>query len=130
MGCKGIQAGCGLDANHRRWPILETDYGQVIYNEIQSFAPLRTNLEQAIQFIDQADICAVGERTCRCNYENAPYTETIFLNELAKALIEMGKAKMVSTLEAASTLKRYPGYPIMISKEKHQMVETIDIQNR
>lgn len=52
-------------------PILETDYGQVIFNEIQSFEPLRANAEQAFQFIDQADICAVGERTCQCNAEKA-----------------------------------------------------------
>ena len=104
-------------------PILETDYGQVIYHEIQSFAPLRTSVEQAIQFIEKADICAVGERTCRCNYEDAPYTETVFLNELARALVEMGTAKVVSALEAKSTLKRYPGYPIVISKVSGSYME-------
>lgn len=104
-------------------PILETDYGPVIYKEIQAFAPLRVNAAQAFEFIDQAELCAVGERTCKCNYEEAPYTESVFLDGLARALVEMGKARIVSRDEAKSTLARYPGHPIVISKVSGSYME-------
>lgn len=104
-------------------PILETDYGPIIHTEIQAFAPLRASEKQAFEFIDKADLCAVGQRTCKCNYEDAPYTETVFLNELAKAQVDMGKARIVTRAEAKSTIKQYPGHPIVISKVSGSYME-------
>ncbi len=104
-------------------PILETEYGPEILKQIQLFAPLRVSEKQAFEFIDNARLCAVGERTCRCNYENAPYTESVFLNELAQAVVEMGKARWVDKAEAKSTLGKYPGHPIVISKVSGSYME-------
>lgn len=104
-------------------PILETDYGPKILEEIQKFVPLRVNEKQAFEFIDNAERCAVGERTCRCNYENAPYTESVFLNDLAQAVVAMGKAEWATKAEAKSVIRKYPGHPIVVSKVSGSYME-------
>jgi len=53
-------------------PILETDHGKMIHEQIRSFAPLRINEKQALSFIHKARLCAAGERSCRCGYEDVP----------------------------------------------------------
>lgn len=104
-------------------PILETDYGPMILEEIRKFEPLRVNEKQAFELINKAERCAVGERTCRCNYENAPFTESVFLNDLARAVVAKGKARWVSRAEAKSVLKKYPGHPTMVSKVSGSYME-------
>lgn len=103
--------------------LLETDHGKMIYKEIQSFAPMRLNEKQAFALIDDADMCAVGERSCKCNYEDAPYSETVFLNELAEAVVASGKARWVDKETAKASIKKYSGLPIITSKVSGRYME-------
>ncbi|MFC1885133.1 hypothetical protein ACFL2O_10215 [Thermodesulfobacteriota bacterium] len=103
--------------------VLDTAQGQIITKNVKSLEPLRLNEKQADDFILKSDKCAVGERLCECMYPDARHSEAIFLDELAEAMVGAGKATYISKDEAQSVIKRYPGFPIVISKVSGKYME-------
>lgn len=103
--------------------VLNTEQGQFIADRVKQLKPLRINEKQASDYIKNADKCAVGERVCKCMYPDAKFSEAIFLDELADAMIGAGKAKPISKEEAITVIKQYPGFPIVISKVSGKYME-------
>ncbi len=104
-------------------PLEDSDVGRFIIQAVEKLAPMRLSEEQAAEYIDQADKCAVGERACVCMYEDVPMTEAVFLDELAEGMAEVGKAALVSKDEAKAALAKYRGRPIMITNVEGKYME-------
>jgi hypothetical protein len=90
--------------------------GENCLKSTKSFEPQIINMDQAIDIILKSDKCAVGERVCRVLNENSEFTESVFLNSLAKGMIDAGKAQPVEKEAAIITLKEYPKNPLILSK--------------
>lgn len=103
--------------------ILNTEQGQLIKETVKQSKPIRVSEQQTIDYIKNADKCAVGDRVCKCMYSDAKHSEAIFLDELASAMADAGKAKLISIEEAITVIKRYPGFPIIISKVSGKYME-------
>jgi hypothetical protein len=103
--------------------VLNTEQGQVITDTVKQSKPIRVGEEQAAEYIKNADKCAVGERVCKCMYPDAKHSEAIFLDELADAMVDAGKAKHIGKNEAIKVIKQYPGFPIIISKVSGKYME-------
>jgi Putative redox-active protein (C_GCAxxG_C_C) len=73
-------------------------------------------VKEAVQVIGASARCAVGERGCLKLLPQAAFSETVFLNELADAMVEAGKARMVTKEEAVATLDTYRRNPKLLSK--------------
>jgi hypothetical protein len=106
-----------------RGAVLDTAQGQIIIENVKSLGPLQLSVKQAVEFINKADMCAVGDRLCKCMYPDARHSETIFLDELAEAMVVAGKAAYIGKEEAQSVIKRYSGFPIVISKVSGKYME-------
>jgi hypothetical protein len=87
---------------------------------LEKFAPSDPTLimeSEAARVIGaSAARCAVGERGCFKLVPGATFSETIFLDELADAMVGAGKAKMVTREEAVATLGKYQRHPKVLSK--------------
>ena len=103
--------------------ILATGQGEVITKNVRALKPLQLNEKQAAGFIEKAERCAVGERICKCMYQEARHSEAIFLDELAEAMVGAGKANFVTREDAQRVIKRYPGFPIVISEVSGKYME-------
>lgn len=81
-------------------------------------------VENARELIRGAGKLAVGERVCRCVFKtHTPFTESIFLDGLAEAMVHAGKAHFVTEEVALETLLKYPKHPIVLSKVSGHHVE-------
>ncbi len=89
--------------------------GERIIEEIRKRDPKRMKDEQASDLIRKAGKCASGERFCRELHRETPLTETIFLDELAEAMVEVGKATYVTKQEAIEILGKYRENPLVVS---------------
>lgn len=103
--------------------ILNTEQGQRIIDTAKRSKPFYVNEKQAVDFINKAKRCAAGERICKCMYQDVPLSESIFIDELAEAMIEAGKATAVSKQVATSVLKRYRQFPIIVSEVSSKYME-------
>jgi hypothetical protein len=103
--------------------VLKTTQGKLITDTVKQSKPLRVGEKQTTDYINNADKCAVGERVCKCMYPDAKHSEAIFLDELADAMVDVGKASYVSKEGAISVLKQYPGFPIIVSKVSGKYME-------
>jgi hypothetical protein len=86
---------------------------------LEKFAPSDPMLimeSEAARVIGASSRCAVGERGCFKLVPGATFSETIFLDELADAMVGAGKAKMVTREEAVATLGKYERHPKVLSK--------------
>jgi len=77
-----------------------------IREKIVAFRPVWLTSEQVVELIRQAKIVAVGERVCRVLHPESPVTQTVFLDELAEAMAEAGKAEIVTAAEAMQVVNR------------------------
>ncbi|NTV67005.1 MAG: hypothetical protein HGB06_04865 [Chlorobaculum sp.] len=77
-----------------------------IREKIVAFRPVWITAEQAAELIRQAEIVAVGERVCRALHPESPVTQTVFLDELAEAMAEAGKAGIVTAAAAMQVVNR------------------------
>lgn len=93
-----------------------TPLGDRLLNGIREMAPYIANMENAAALIGGARRQAVGTRMCHVLDEQSDYTEAVFLDELADALVQSGKARHVTKDEALEILSRYPKHPIVISR--------------
>ena len=85
-------------------------------NYMSQSVPAIMNLTKAIELIDQADVCAAGDRICFCEFEDVPHTISIFLDDLAKGLNECGKAELVSKEKAKELIGKNKKHPIVITR--------------
>lgn len=99
-----------------RVPIIGSYLSKKIMKKARKFEPKIINIQEAESVINISSKCAVGERVCRELYLETEFTEEIFLDDLAEALVEVCKAKFVSKEEAIMVLKKYPKNPLILSK--------------
>jgi len=93
--------------NTEKKKMADSETGKAMLAAVGEYEPLLLDIEKVSQIIQESEKCAVGERTCRELQPDSTFTESVFLDELAEALVNAGKAKMVSTEEALDTLKKY-----------------------
>jgi len=96
--------------------LANSDIGQNLLNAVKKFEPKKLTVGQAIQLVENADQCAIGERVCRAVFTDAPLTETVFLDELAQGMVETGKARSVTKEEAIENIQKYSKKSIIVSK--------------
>lgn len=101
-----------------------SDIGRRMSKNIAEFEPAVINMSEAVVALHRARTIAVGERVCRALDTDSVFTESVFLDELAEAMIKKGHATRCTAEEAEKTLGRYPQYPLIISKvsEKQQEI--------
>jgi len=97
--------------------------GENLLTIISVFEPTLLNSAEAVQVIHASTHCAVGERICGPNHPEAEFTEGIFLDELAEAMVSVGRARMVKKEEAVNTLEKYKKNPKMLSKVSGKPLE-------
>lgn len=66
---------------------------------------------------------AVGERVCRALHPESPDTQTVFLDELAGAMAEAGKAVIVTVAEAIQVINRQAHCRLIASMVSGQYIE-------
>ncbi len=104
--------------------LAECDVGQRMLKNIAEFEPAVISMKEAVVALHHARTVAVGERVCRKLHPDSSFTESVFLDELAEAMIEKGHVIRCTADEAEKTLYRYPKSPLIISKVsgKHQEI--------
>ncbi len=90
--------------------------GEALLEKFKPSDPTLVTESEAAQTIRSSARCAVGERGCATLLPGATFSETIFLDDLADAMVEAGKAKRVTREEAVATLDRYRRHPKVLSK--------------
>ena len=86
-------------------------------------AAQKVGVDHAIKLIRSSSTCAVGERVCNSLHRGSPTGNSVFLDELAIGMIEVGKAKPVQKDVAIETISRKSQYPIMITKVSGKYME-------
>lgn len=100
-----------------------TRVGERMLEEVKKFDPRIIDMESASQFIQESEKCAAGERVCRALHKHTPLTESIFLDELAEGMVEVGKAKYVTQKEATEILRKYRRNTLVVSKVSGKYME-------
>jgi len=77
-----------------------------VREKIVAFKPVWITKEQAVEMIQQSRTLAVGERVCRTLHPKSPETQTVFLDALAEAMINAGKARLVDAAAAIAIVNR------------------------
>ncbi|WP_449258007.1 hypothetical protein [Chlorobium limicola] len=103
---------------------FNTETGQLPDNEqsrhirkkIEEFEPLLLTLDQVLVCIENADVIALGERVCRNINPESVYTESVFLDDLALAMIASGKAQRATFDDAMKSLDKHTCRPLIISR--------------
>jgi hypothetical protein len=95
-----------------------------VKEKIRAFEPVCLSLAEASIFIRNARVLALGERVCRPLHPGSPSTRSVFLDELAEAMIRSGLAEPVTAEDAESSLDQNPGHPLIISmvSGRHQEI--------
>ncbi len=93
-----------------------TDIGQNLLSAVKKFEPRKLTVAEAIQLVENAEQCAIGERICRAVFNETPLTETVFLDELAQGMVSAGKALPATKEEAIENIHKYGKNSIMVSK--------------
>ena len=86
-----------------------------IQEKIQAFEPRILSFPEASDYIRKASTIALGERVCRALHPGSVSTESVFLDELAEAMISSGQARLASIEDAEQTLKKHSSRPLIIS---------------
>jgi len=103
---------------------FNTETGQLPDNEqsrhirknIEAFEPLFLTLDQALVYVENAETIALGERVCRGVNPESVYTESVFLDDLAIAMIASGKARRATFDDALKSLDKQTCRPLIISR--------------
>jgi hypothetical protein len=103
--------------------LADTPTGNILAEKLAPFEPKLLTNEQAVKVIHGATHCAVGERICYRTDPKAQFTEAVFLDELAEAMIAAGKARMATESEAVAILEKYPKNPKVLSKVSGKPME-------
>lgn len=104
--------------------LANTEIGQRMLDNIKKFEPVVITIEQAMDRIRNASTVAIGERVCRSLHTDSIFTESVFLDELAEAMIQKGVAEPCTADEAEQTMSKYSKHPLIISKVsgRHQEI--------
>ena len=86
-----------------------------IQKKIQAFEPRILSFPEATIYIRKAAIIALGKRVCQALHPGTVSTESVFLDELAEAMIRSGKARLASIEDAEQALKKHSSHPLIIS---------------
>ena len=97
-------------------PVPDDEKSRHIRQKIDTFEPLLLTPDQAAISIRQAEAIALGERVCRALHPGSVYSESVFLDGLAVAMVRAGKARNAGVDEACKSLERCSGRPLIISK--------------
>ena len=89
-----------------------TEVGEAMLKKASQSEPTKLAQQGAVDLINQASRWAIGERVCRALNKNTPLTESVFLDELAKGMVNAGKARFVSREEAIENMEKYRKQPI------------------
>lgn len=100
-----------------------SEFGLQLENHMSRSEPALIDLTRAEKLIDQAEACAVGDRICYCEFDNVPHTISVFLDELAQALDEVGKARLTTKARAKELIGQNAKHPIAISKVDGKYME-------
>jgi predicted transcriptional regulator len=103
-------------------PIIGSLIGKELLKRIRKFEPKLIEMETALKLIQESKKCAIGERVCRAIHKNSELTESVFLDELAEGLAEVGKARYVTKEEAINTINKYNN-PLILSKVTNKHME-------
>ena len=77
---------------------------------------LNTETPESVSvLIRNAGSCAIGERVCASLSRGSPVTESVFLDELAVAMVRSGQARFVDSDTAIAVLEKYPGHPLIVA---------------
>jgi hypothetical protein len=87
-----------------------------IHKKIQEFEPRILSVPEASVYIRKAAIIALGERVCQAIHPVSVSTESVFLDELAEAMVRSGQARLASIEDAEQNLKKHSSHPLIISK--------------
>ncbi len=99
-----------------RIPLIGQFIGNKMLKSIKKYDPQLVNMADVSKLIRDSKRCAVGERVCRMLDKNSEFTEGVFLDELAEAMVKAGKAEYVKKEEAINALEKYPKNPLILSK--------------
>ena len=86
-----------------------------IQKKIRAFKPKILSFPEASTCIQNAAKVALGERVCRTLNPGSVSTESVFLDELADAMIQSGQARPATAEEAEIALKKHSRHPLIIS---------------
>ncbi len=104
-------------------PLPETPYAELFEKALIDQVPLKLDRKQVAQRIQKADKCAMGERICRCEFPESPVTYSIFLDELAEAMVNAEKAEYLAPDKALETLLKDKECPLIMSKVSGKYME-------
>ncbi len=93
-----------------------TEIGRKMLGNILAFEPVVITMARAAEYVREAERVAVGERVCRALDPDSDFTESVFLGDMADAMVRAGLAETCTAEEAEATLARYPKHPLIISK--------------
>jgi hypothetical protein len=94
-----------------------------IKEKILAFRPVIVSAEEASTVIRKATTIAVGERVCWALHPGSVGTESVFLDELANAMILSGRAVEATVDEAILALKKHTGHPLVMSMVSGRYLE-------
>lgn len=97
-------------------PLNDTELGKAMLNNVKELEPKKLTIDEAKKLIQEANQCAIGDRVCRSLHTETPFTESVFLDDLAAAMVEAGKARFATKEEAIDNVKKYQKSPIIASK--------------
>lgn len=101
--------------NSKDKPAADSPQILQIQEKILEFKPTIISIDEASAYIGKAATIAIGERVCRALHTDSVSTLSVFLDELAIAMIESGRARAATAIEAENALKRHPSHPLIIS---------------
>ena len=109
--------------NAVRLPLIGSSIGKKLLEKIEEFEPMQITVDEALELIKNSKKVAVGQRVC-FTLHNRDFAESVFLDELAEGLVNVGKARYTTNEEAINTLRRYSGScPIVASKVSGKYME-------
>ena len=97
-------------------PLGESVIGSRLLGKLHEFEPLVLTLPEAVKHILGSVQSATAIRVCRSLNPDSPATESVFLDDLAEAMVREGKAEFCSKEKAVKTLEKYPQYPLVLSR--------------
>ena len=104
-------------------PFLGHRVGKELLKRIMVSEPKIIDMDMASALINKSKKCTVGERVYRAINKDSKLTESVFLDELAKGMVKVGKARYVEKEEAIHTLEKYPENPLIIAKVSNKYME-------
>mgnify|MGYP000225838465 CR=1 FL=1 len=114
--CKQIAKSFSIFGAAGKSSLAGTRIGDIMQENVRKLAPKKLTIDEAAQLIQNARRCAVGPRICKAVHTEAPFTASVFLDELAEGMVKAGKAKQATKAEAIENLKKYRKHPIIVTK--------------